>query len=80
MPPRVFERVGACCEGPPGSEGYLHPTTPAPARAPLDELRALLKPHRANSTVAEFLPCLEHALRGRRDLYRWLSSDATGAG
>ncbi|HEU5031966.1 MAG TPA: helix-turn-helix domain-containing protein [Spirillospora sp.] len=46
----------------------------------LDELRALFRPHRANSTVAEFLPRLEQALMDRRDLYSWLSSDATGAG
>ncbi|MFG2014696.1 helix-turn-helix domain-containing protein [Actinomadura geliboluensis] len=46
----------------------------------LDELHALLGPYRRNTTVAEFLPRLEGTLRSRRDLYSWLSSNATRAG
>jgi hypothetical protein len=42
----------------------------------LDELQALLTPYQANATVADFLPCLEDAVRSRRGLYSWLSSDA----
>ncbi|MFC5751041.1 helix-turn-helix domain-containing protein [Actinomadura rugatobispora] len=45
----------------------------------LDELQALLRPYRANVTVADFLPCLEDVVRSRRGLYSWLSSDAATA-
>ncbi|QFG21580.1 lipopolysaccharide assembly protein LapB [Actinomadura sp. WMMB 499] len=46
----------------------------------LDELYTLLVPYRTNTTVAELMPSLEGTLRGRRDLYSWLSNGTTEAG
>ncbi|MFI0368851.1 helix-turn-helix domain-containing protein [Actinomadura sp. 1N219] len=46
----------------------------------LQELHALLEPYRSNTTVAEFLPSLDEAVRGRLGLYSWLGSDASTSG
>ena len=39
------------------------------------DLRPLLKPYGANPVVADFLICLEEALRERIGLYQWLTKD-----
>lgn len=46
----------------------------------LQELHVLLEPYRSNTTVAEFLPSLDDAVRGRLGLYSWLGSDASTSG
>ncbi|WFE25736.1 DNA-binding protein [Solwaraspora sp. WMMD791] len=39
------------------------------------DLRRLLEPHRGTRVVAEFLSCLDEALRERALLYQWLAQD-----
>jgi len=41
----------------------------------LHDLKPLLEPHRDNKVVADFLVCLDEALRERMWLYRWLNKD-----
>jgi tetratricopeptide (TPR) repeat protein len=42
------------------------------------DLKQLLEPHRANRVVADFLLCLDEALRERVWLYQWLTKDGRG--
>jgi hypothetical protein len=42
------------------------------------DLKQLLEPHRANRVVADFLACLDEALRERVWLYHWLTRDGQG--
>jgi len=42
------------------------------------DLKQLLEPHRANRVVADFLVCLDEALRERMWLYQWLTKDGRG--
>lgn len=39
------------------------------------DLKQLLEPHRGNKVVADFLLCLDEALRERLWLYEWLTKD-----
>jgi tetratricopeptide (TPR) repeat protein len=42
------------------------------------DLKQLLQPHRTNRVVADFLGCLDEALRERLWLYQWLTNDGHG--
>lgn len=42
------------------------------------DLKQLLEPHRANMVVADFLLCLDKALRERLWPYQWLTRDGHG--
>ena len=44
------------------------------------DLKRLLEPHRGTQVVAEFLNCLDEALRERVWLYQWLTQDGRGDG
>jgi hypothetical protein len=42
------------------------------------DLKQLLEPYRRNRVVADFLSCLDEALRERVWLYQWLTRDGRG--
>lgn len=44
------------------------------------DLKQLLEPYRDSGVVADFLLCLEEALRGRLWLYQWLTKDGRAGG